>query len=120
MDPIVTPAGIDLSPATVVGAVFVGVLVGLIGVAARGGLMALLDELAADVRAIGARLIATVLRRRPNLPQTPWFCVACRSSNVPSASVCYSCGAERAVAEAPVPAAEPPAGPSAGTTMRRG
>ena len=120
MDPIVTPAGIDLSPATVLGAVLVGVLVGLIGMAARGGLMAVLDELAADVRAIGARLIAAVLRRRPNVPLTPWFCVACRSSNVPSARLCYSCGAERAVAEAPVPAADPPAGPSSGTTIRPG
>ena len=120
MNPIVTPAGIDLSPATVIGAVLVGVATGLVGVALRRGLLAVLDELAADGRAIGARVTAFVLRRRPNLPQSPWFCAACRSRNVESSGRCYSCGAERAVAEAPVPAAEAPAGPSAGTTMRRG
>ena len=120
MDPIVTPTGIDVSPATVVGAVLVGVMVGIIGVAARVGLMATLDELAADGRAIGKRLIAAILPRRPNLPRTPWFCAACRSGNVRTASRCYACGAERAVAEAPVPSAEVPVGPSAGTTMRRG
>jgi hypothetical protein len=82
--------------------------------------MAVLDEVGAEGRAIVARVIAILLRRRPNLPQTPWFCAACRSRNVESAGRCYSCGAQRAVAEAPVPAVEAPAGPSAGTTMRRG
>lgn len=120
MDPIVTPAGIDLSPATVIGAVLVGMVVGLVGVALRRGLMAVLDEVGADGRAIGTRVIAILLRRRPNLPQTPWFCAGCRSRNVEFAGRCYSCGARRAVSEAPVPAAEAPSGPSAGTTMRRG
>lgn len=120
MNPIVTPAGIDLSTATVIGAVLVGVLVGLLGVAVRLGLMAALDELATDWHAIWTRLIAAALRRRPNLPRTPWFCAACRSGNSQFASLCYACGAERAVAEALAPSAEAPAGPSAGRTMRRG
>jgi hypothetical protein len=37
VDPIVTPAGIDLSPATVVGAVLVGVVVGLARAWRSGG-----------------------------------------------------------------------------------
>jgi len=120
VDPLVTTSSIDLSPLHVIGVVLIAMTIGVIGVAIRRFLLASTDELFVLWRHLGPRAAAELLRRRRGMPDSPWFCAACRSHNSTSANRCYSCGARREAAEAPVPDAPEPGGPSAGRTQRRG
>lgn len=119
VDPLVTPSSMDLEPLHVIGVVALAVVIGLVGVGIRRFLLAYADELLVLWRDVGPRIAAVLLRRRPGLAKTPWFCTRCRSHNATSAGRCYSCGASRETAEAPVPDAQPPGGASAGRTQRR-
>jgi hypothetical protein len=119
--PLVTADGFNLSPEAILACALVGILVGIIGVSIRHFLLASAFELGPMLRGVGAWFAAVVLRHRPGgEPTEPWFCRHCRSQNLPSASRCYSCHAQRSEAAAAVPDAEAPAGPSAGLTQRRG
>ena len=118
VDPIVTGERIDASPETVIPIVVFAIVVGIVGVAFRKTLMAGVDELADLWRTYVPIAMQKVLRRRPGMPETPWFCARCRSRNSASARRCYSCGARREEAEAPVPDADEPAGASAGLSAR--
>lgn len=119
MAPLVSADGLNLSPEAVVACVLVGVLVGLAGMLIRRFLMASADEAVPLAGWLGWRLVRALLRQAPgDRPTEPWFCARCRSRNVPSAGRCYSCAASRVDAEAVVPNAEAPAGPSAGLTQR--
>jgi len=118
VDPIVTGERIDVSPETVIPIVLFAIVVGIAGVAFRKTLMAGADELADLWRTYVPIAAHKVLKRRPGMPETPWFCDRCRSRNSASARLCYSCAARREVAEAPVPDADEPAGASAGLSSR--
>lgn len=120
VDPLVTTSSIDLAPLHVIAVVAIAMAIGLIGVGIRRFLLAYADELLDLWRDVGPRIAAVLLRRRPGLAKTPWFCARCRSRNGTSVARCYSCGASRESAEAPVPDASPPGGASAGRTQRRG
>lgn len=118
MDPVVTTSGIDASPATVIGAVAVGVVIALAAVGIRRFLIAYADELADLWRQYSPIAANRMLDRRSSMPSTPWYCDRCRSYNARATGHCYACGARRAEAEAPVPDADTPAGPSAGRSQR--
>jgi len=119
--PLISPDSVDLSPVAIVASVAVGIAVVLIAVVARRFLLAAVDELVAMGRGVGGRIAAALLRRRPGEVRVdPWFCARCRSQNSAWAVRCYSCDARRDDAEAPVPDADVPAGPSAGRAQRRG
>jgi hypothetical protein len=118
VDPIVTAERIDTSPEVVIPIVIVAMVIGLLGVAFRKALMAAVDELAELWRTYVPIASHRVLEHRPGMPETPWFCDRCRSRNSASSKRCYSCGARREDAEAPVPDAEAPAGASAGLSAR--
>lgn len=118
VDPLVTGDSIDMGALHVIGVVVLAIVVGVIGVACRRVLMAAALELVELWREHVTPAIDRRVRRRRSLPATPWFCARCSSRNGVAASVCYSCGATREEAEAPVPDAEAPAGASAGRTQR--
>ncbi len=118
MEPLGTGNSLDLSTPHVIAVVLIGVAIGLAGVGLRRFLMAYADELAELWRQFGPIALRRMLERRPGLPQAPWFCERCHSRNGRTTTYCYSCGARRSEAEAPVPDAEVPAGPSAGRSQR--
>lgn len=118
MQPIVGPDGINLTPETIIPAVAVGMIIGILGLLARRFLMAAAIELMDlwhEYSPIAAR---RVMDQRPNMPATPWFCLRCHSRNGEAASVCYKCGGSRVEHETPVPDADLPVGAGAGRTMR--
>lgn len=117
LEPLTSADGIDLSAPHVIAIVAFATVVVLVAIVFRRFLLAAVDELGPMSRAVTAWLALAVLRRRP-MPHEPWFCAACRSRNGVAASRCYSCGAARATAQAPVPDAEPPAGAGAGRSRR--
>lgn len=118
VDPIVTAERIDASLEVVIPIVIFAMVVGVLGVTFRRTLMAVVDELAELWRTYAPIASRKALERRPGMPETPWFCDRCRSRNSAAATLCYSCHARREEAEAPVPDAEAPAGPSAGLSAR--
>lgn len=118
VDPIVTAERIDASPEVVILIVIAAMVIGVLGVAFRKALMAVVDELAELWRTYAPIASSRALEHRPRMPESPWFCDRCRSRNSASAKRCYSCGASREDAEAPVPEAEAPAGASAGLSAR--
>lgn len=118
MDPLATGDSLDLSTPHVIGVFLIAIVVVVIAVGARRFLMAYADELAELWRQYGPLAMRRMLDRRPHMPQTPWFCERCRSMNGLATTRCYSCGAHRSEAEAPVPDADTPAGPSAGRSRR--
>ena len=118
LDPLVTGDGIDWSAPHIIAISLVAIVIGLLGVAFRRAIMATVDELLDLWREHGGTAVGSLLDRRRNLPATPWFCARCRSRNGRMTTHCYKCGATRDVAEAPVPDAEAPAGPSAGLNQR--
>jgi hypothetical protein len=118
VDPIVTPERIDASPEVVIPIVIAALVIGVLGVTFRKALMAVVDELAELWRTYAPVAWHRALEHRPGMPETPWFCDRCRSRNSVSAKRCYSCGARREEAEARVPDADEPAGPSAGLSTR--
>ena len=103
VDPIVTGHGIDVSPGVVIPIVIVAIVVGVLGVTFRTALLAGIDELADLWREYAPVAARKVLRRRPGMPDTPWFCDRCHSRNGTPVTLCYSCGARREEAEADVP-----------------
>jgi hypothetical protein len=118
MDPIVTAERIDASPEVVIPIVIAAMIIGVLGVVFRKALMAVGDELAELWRTYAPIASRRALEHRPRMPESPWFCDRCRSRNSASAKRCYSCGARREEAEAPVPDSEEPAGASAGLSAR--
>jgi len=118
LDPLVTAAGIDWSPPHVIAICLAAIVIGILGVALRTTIIATFDELADLWREHGSTVTGSVLDHRPNLPQTPWFCLHCKSHNGRMTTRCYKCDATRATSEAPVPDADTPAGPSAGLAQR--
>ena len=118
VEPVVTAERIDASPEVVIPIVIAALVIGVLGVTFRRTLMTAVDELADLWRTYVPIVVRKVLERRPAMPETPWFCDRCRSRNSASATRCYSCGARREEAEAPVPDAEAPAGASAGLSSR--
>jgi hypothetical protein len=118
MDPLVTGDSIDVSPLHVITVVLIAIVIGLLGVGLRRLLMAVADELAELWRSYAPIASQMALDHRPGMPETPWFCVRCRSRNSASSRRCYSCDARREEAEAPVPDAEVPGGASAGLSAR--
>lgn len=118
VDPLVTGNSLDVSTPHVIGVVLIAVAIGLIGVGIRRFLMAYADALAELWRQYGPIALLRLLDHRNAMPDSPWFCERCHSHNGRATSRCYSCGAPRAEAEAPVPDADIPAGPSAGRSQR--
>jgi hypothetical protein len=118
VDPIVTTERIDASPEVVIPIVIAAMIIGVLGVAFRRTLMAVVDELAELWRTYAPIASLGALEHRPRMPGRPWFCDGCRSRNSASATLCYSCQARREEAEAPVPDSEEPAGASAGLSAR--
>lgn len=120
MDQVISREALDATLAVLGGAAVAGLVAGTVFLALRRFLMSSGDELKAFGSDVVPQLARAVLRRRRGMPATPWFCASCRSRNGTAASRCYRCGAARASAEAEVPDAPEPAGPSAGRSMRRG
>ncbi|HEX5827347.1 MAG TPA: hypothetical protein VFY23_07490 [Candidatus Limnocylindrales bacterium] len=116
LEPLATPDRLDLEPAHVIAIVCVAVVITLLAAALRVLLVATADETGDLSRELGEQVARKALDRR-TMP-APWFCDRCRSANTAAAAHCYSCGARRVEAEAPVPDADVPAGASAGRTHR--
>lgn len=120
MDQVISREALEAAVSVLGGAAVAGLVAGFAFLVVRRFLMSSGDELKEVGTDIAPRVARAVLRRRRGMPATPWFCATCRSRNGEAASRCYRCGAERATAEAEVPDASEPAGPSAGRSMRRG
>lgn len=118
MTPIVGPDGINVSPEVVIPAVLVAVAIALVGGLVYAILIATSDEFANLAREYGPIALYKALRRRPNMPDTPWFCDRCSSWNGVATTRCYKCDARREEHTATTPDAEEPAGPSAGLNQR--
>ena len=118
MEPLATGNSLDVSAPHVIAVVLIAVAIALVAVGIRRFLMAYADELAELWRQYGPLALRRMLEHRRGMPQTPWFCERCRSGNGRATTRCYSCGALRSEAEAPVPDADTPAGPSAGRSQR--
>lgn len=116
LEPLATTDHLDLEPLHVFAIVGIAVVITLVAVLLRRFLMASSDELTDLGREVGEQVARKALDRRA-MP-SPWFCDRCRSQNSSSAKHCYSCGARRVEAEAPVPDADTPAGASAGRAQR--
>lgn len=117
MEPLVSGDQLDFSAPHVIAIAVIAVAIGLAAVGLRTFLIAYADQLADLWREYGPIARRRMLERR-SLSRTPWFCDRCRSHNARATTRCYSCGAKRAEAEAPVPDADTPAGASAGRSQR--
>lgn len=85
-------------------AIVVGLVVGLIGLGINRFLQASADEIFGAIPFLNSSALNAVLRRRRDLPTEPWVCTACKSVNIPTATVCYrGCGPREEVG--PTPAA---------------
>ena len=74
VDPIVTAERIDASPEVVIPAVIAALVIGVLGVAFRKTLMAVVDELAELWRTYAPIASLRALEHRPRMPGNPWFC----------------------------------------------
>jgi hypothetical protein len=117
MEPLATGNSLDLSTPHVIAIMAIAVASVVVAVGVRRFVMAYGDELAELWRLYGPIALRRLLEHR-TMPQTPWYCDRCRSHNARATTRCYACGASRAEAEAPVPDADTPAGPSAGRSQR--
>ena len=117
MEPLATADHLDFAPAHVIAIIVIAVIIGLMGVGIRRFLMAYADQIADLWREYGPIGLRRLMERRA-MPQTPWYCLRCSSHNGRATTRCYSCGANRVEAEAPVPNADAPAGASAGRAQR--
>ena len=118
MTPVATPTELNTGPEVVIPIVLAAIALVLLAIPLQRLLVAVADELAHLYRTYGPVAANKALDRRPNLPQSPWFCLRCSSRNGLAARVCYRCGGSREACELPVPDAEAPAGPSAGLAVR--
>jgi hypothetical protein len=116
--PIATPDQLNAGPEVVIPIVLVALALVLLAVPIGRLLVAVVDELAHLYRTYAPVAAGKALDRRPNLPQTPWFCTRCASRNGLAAKVCYKCGGGREAYELSVPDAEAPAGASGGLATR--
>lgn len=118
MTPMATSDQLNTGPEVVIPIVIAAIVLVILAIPIGRFLIAVVDELAHLYRTYGPVAAGKALDRRPNLPQTPWFCTRCASRNGLAATVCYRCGGGREAFELAVPNAEEPAGASAGLATR--